>query len=135
MDGHAGRDGHNGVPGPAGEKGAKEESGGAVYVRWGNASCPTGQGTELLYSGRGAGSRSDHTGGGANHLCMPNDPDYMRYESGVQEQNYLYGMEYGSNNTQPLQSANESNVPCAVCYVTTRDTVVMIPAKVVCPTN
>ena len=41
----------------------KGESG-AVYVRWGNASCPTGQGTELLYSGRGAGSRSDHTGGG-----------------------------------------------------------------------
>ena len=40
-----------------------------MYVCWGRTSCPTGQGTEFLYSERGAGSRLNFPGGGANHLC------------------------------------------------------------------
>ena len=35
----------------------------------------------------------------------------------------------------PLHSVNEDNVPCALCYISTRVTAVMIPAKTSCPTN
>ena len=88
-----------------------------------------------IYSGRGGGSRSDNSGGGANHLCMPNDPEYMQYASGVQGHSYLYGMEYRLQPYQPLHSVNEHNIPCAVCYTGTRVTVMMIPAKIHCPSG
>ena len=89
IPGLPGRDGHDGLSGPVGEKAMKgdkadaAQSGGTAYVCWGMTTCPSGQGTELLYSGRGAGSHFDHTGGGANHLCMSEDPDNMQYASGV----------------------------------------------------
>ena len=143
-----------GPPGPQGEQGAKGDcgecnqtvsqeeqraqgppTGGAVYVRWGRTSCPSGQGTELVYSGRAGGGRYTHKGGGANHLCMPDDPDHMQYGSGVQGYSPVYGMEYNIHSSQPLYSVYLHNVPCALCYVATRDTVLMIPAKVHCPTN
>ena len=34
-----------------------------------------------------------------------------------------------------LHSVNEQNVPCAVCYTGTRVTVMMIPAKIHCPSG
>ena len=63
-DGLPGRDGKDGEPGERGEKGEKGDRGdtgpqgppgpsvaGATYVRWGRTTCPTGNGTELLYAG------------------------------------------------------------------------------------
>ena len=35
-----------------------------------------------------------HKGGAANYLCMPDDPDYLSYQPGVQGYNYVYGAEY-----------------------------------------
>ena len=70
--------------------------------------------------------------GGANYLCMPKDPEYsttLTYRDGVQGSAYVYGTEY----KQPLQGEQVHNAPCAVCYVSTRPTVVMIPAKASCP--
>ena len=66
---------------------------------------------------------------------MPDDPEHLQYGSGTQGQSYIYGMEFDIHSSQPLYSVDDHNVPCALCYVTTRDTVVMIPAKVHCPTN
>ena len=71
--------GPQGIAGPPGQK-----NGGVVYIRWGKTSCPNVTGTELVYAGRAGGSWYRHTGGGANYLCMPNDPDYLAYQSGVQ---------------------------------------------------
>ena len=59
----------------------------------------------------------------------------MQYDSGVQGDSTIYGVEYRASSTQPFISFNDHNVPCAVCYTATRDTVVMIPAKVHCPTH
>ena len=133
--GNKGDRGDTGLPGPQGEPGAPSPaSGGAVYVRWGRTVCPSDQGTELVYSGRAGGSRFDHRGGGANHLCLPDDPDYLQFSSGQQEHSYIYGVEYQPH-SQPLQNVLYQNVPCAVCHVTTRATLLMIPAKVNCPTN
>ncbi|CAI8027491.1 Short-chain collagen C4 (Fragment) [Geodia barretti] len=134
--GDKGDRGDTGLPGPQGPLGAPGPlaMGGAVYVRWGRTVCPSGQGTELVYSGRAGGSRYDHQGGGANHLCMPDDPEHLQFTSGVQGYSYMYGVEYLPS-SQPLQTVQSHNVPCAVCHVTTRATLLMIPAKVNCPTN
>ena len=35
----------------------------------------------------------------------------------------------------PIQGSSDHNVPCAVCYVSTRETVLMIPAKISCPAS
>ena len=162
-DGQHGRDGRDGLPGAQGPQGPKGEpgpaggppgpqgqpgargatglkgdigpagprSGGVTYTRWGKSSCPNVAGTELVYSGRAGGSHYQH-GGAANYLCMPTDPQYtLPYQAGVRDHMYVYGTEYKS----PLQGSNDHNVPCAVCYVSTRETVLMIPAKTSCPTS
>ena len=108
--GDKGDHGDTGLPGPQGPT-----IGGAVYVRWGRTVCPSGQGTELVYSGRAGGSHYDHQGGGANHLCMPDDPEHLQYTSGIQGYGYIYGVEYRPH-SQPLRSAHHHNVPCAVCH-------------------
>ena len=134
--GEKGDRGDPGLPGPQGPQGAQgpPTGGGAVYVRWGRTSCPTGQGTQLVYSGRAGGSKHNQ-GGGANHLCMPDNPEHLQYGSGTQRYSYMYGVEYQIHNSQPLYSVDNHKVPCAVCFAATRDTILMIPAKLTCPTN
>ena len=118
-----------GPPGPT--------AGGATYIRWGRTTCNSSAGTQLLYSGRAAGSYYSHSGGGANYLCLPDDPEFLRYTSGVQTYRaYLHGSEYQTVDTPPaFGSMYDHNVPCAVCYTPTRGTVIMIPAKTTCPTS
>ena len=122
-----------GPPGPT--------TGGVVYTRWGRTTCPNTSGTQLLYAGRAAGSWYDHNGGGANYLCLPEQPEYSTYTAGTQHgRAYLYGTEYEtgsqhSNDNGPLRSVSGHNVPCAVCYASTRETVLMIPAKLTCPSS
>ncbi|CAI8046520.1 Collagen alpha-5(VI) chain [Geodia barretti] len=55
--GDKGDRGDTGLTGPQGPLGAPGPlaMGGAVYVRWGRTVCPSGQGTELVYSGRAEG--------------------------------------------------------------------------------
>ena len=129
--GPAGENGQVGAPGPQGPPG-----GGATYTRWGKSSCPQVGGTELFYSGITGGSPHSQQGGGANYLCMPRGPEFppeysttLTYRNGVQGLSYVYGTEY----QVPLQGTHNHNVPCAVCYVSTRPTVVMIPARASCP--
>ena len=82
-----------------------------------------------MYSGRAGG-----TNGGADHLCMPTTPEYLQVTSGSQGVP-LHGVEYRGGTNSSLFSVENQNVPCALCYTTTRYTVVMIPARVNCPTN
>ena len=128
LQGRDGRDGRDGVPGPCGPQGQRGEqgaagppgprNGGVVYTRWEKTSCPNVNGTELVYAGRAGGSWFSHMGGGANYLCMPNDPDYFQYSSGVQALSYVYGAEYQTHHG-PLTAVKDHNVPCAVCYAST----------------
>ena len=141
LRGRDGRDGRDGVPGPRGPQGQRGDqgvvgppgpkNGGVVYIRWGKTSCPNITGTELLYAGRAGGSWFSHTGGGANYLCMPNDPDYLTYTPGVQGLSPVYGAEYQAG----LPNIHDHNVPCAVCYASTRVAVTIIPAKTRCPST
>ena len=138
-DGLPGRDGVQGPPGPPGKDGSTgppgPSSGGVTYTRWGKSSCPEVEDTKLVYSGRTGGMQFYEHGGGANHLCMPENPEYsdtLKYNDGEQGVSRLYGSEYQD---PVLQGTHDHNVPCAVCYVSTRQSVLMIPAKVSCPKN
>ena len=104
-----------------------------MYVRWGRTVCPSDQGTQLVYSGRAGGSRFDSSGGAANHLCLPDDPDHLSNASGVQGHSVMNAIEYRVLPPHPLQHLLHRNVPCAVCYATTRATLLVIPAKTSCP--
>ena len=126
---------HTHTPGPPGPT-----TGGVVYTRWGRTTCSNTTGTQLLYAGRAAGSFYSESGGAANHLCLPEQPQYSNYTAGTQGgRAYLYGAEYQTGGIHgdigPLHSVYQHNVPCAVCYTSTRETVVMIPARLTCPSS
>ena len=60
------------------------------------------------------------------------DTDIISFSPEISEgQSTLYGAEYQTD-TGPLSSLYDHNVPCVVCYVSTRVSYLMIPAKV-CP--
>ena len=133
-----GRDGLPGLQGPAGPPGPQGPpgplSGGAVYTRWGKSSCPSTAGTEMIYSGITAGAKYSTDGGGANYLCIPQEREYsdeLTYRAGVQGYSYIWGTQYGLG--VGATPTHQRTVPCAVCYVSTRPTVLMIPGKASCP--
>ncbi len=128
VTGLQGEKGERGLTGPQGSRGIA--AGGAMYTRWGRKSCPSGR--EVVYTGIAGGSHFSQSGGGANYLCLPKDPQYS--QAGVPSGSYfsyLYGSEY--QNT--LVGTHDHNVPCTVCYVATRATTLMIPAHTTCPTS
>jgi len=99
------------------------------------------QHTLLLFEGHTAGSRYSHTGGGSNYLCLPEDPQWKNYIDGDQSSGAIYGVEYqldGSNSAMFSTTNNGGTslynypVPCAVCYVGGRSTILMIPARTQC---
>ena len=121
VKGEAGPRGNTGTPGP--------KSGGVVYTRWGNSTCPNVPGTERIYNGIVGGSHYTH-GGAANRLCLPLDPEYtLPFHSGIQGRMYMYGAEY----EYPVRGTHNHNVPCSVCLVVSRSIALMIPAKTSCP--
>ena len=84
-------------------------NGGVVYTR---CSYQSVSGTELVYAGRAGGTDHTHKGEAANHLCMPNDPDKLHYQSRAQGYNYVYGVEYHTN-PGPFSAVHNHNAPCA----------------------
>ena len=103
---------------------------GVTYTRWGNDKCPTG--VRLLYSRTMAGSHYSHQGGGANSLCLPEQPDYTTLNTNTKRYSSLiYGTEY----EYPIIGTHDHDVPCAVCYVRGRSAKenLMIPAITTCP--
>ena len=111
LAGPAGRDGKDGEQGETGERGEKGEKGenggsglqgqkgeaarsGVVYTRWGRTTCPSGQGTDLVYSGRAGGTEYRIRGGASNYLCMPDNPQYSTFVGGVQGYSTIEGVDY-----------------------------------------
>ena len=115
----------------------EERNGGTVYVRWGHDQCPST--AQLVYSGRVGGShhKTGHSGGGSNPQCLPLDPNFLTPISGAQLRAYMYGAEYQTHTDKYsyLHGRVEHNVPCAVCHVSNRTAVYMVPAKYTCPTG
>ena len=82
------------------------------------------------------GSHYSHTGGGGEYICLPNNPKYDKYRDGNQAGSYIYGTEYEVNTYNPFKSnLHDHDAPCAVCYVQSRATQLMIPARNDCPSG
>ena len=75
-----------------------------------------------------------YNGGGANFLCLPNDPVYSIPQNNGPAASLIYGAQYGGYlDPQPFSKVNKISVPCAVCRARKAKDVVMIPAKLACP--
>ena len=135
--GLTGLTGPKGITGQKGTKGDKEERDrGTVYVRWGHDQCPST--AQLVYSGRAGGSNYNHDGGGSNPQCLPLDPNFLTPISGSQVYRALmYGAEYQTHTDRNshVHGRYDHDVPCAVCHVSNRTAVYMVPAKYTCPTG
>ena len=129
--GSRGPTGEIGQPGPQGAPG--NTSGGITYVRWGRTNCSNTTGTELVYTGRAAGTNYNTQGGTNDYLCLPEEPEYMVFQSGVQGLSPIHGSEYETHDG-PLPQTNQ-NVPCVVCNTELRGSLLMIPARISCPTS
>ncbi len=129
LQGLMGEQGLQGIQGPPGPSG-----GGAVYTRWGRTICPGTSGTERVYKGLAAGTPHSHTGGGANYLCITEEPEYDSHNEpqigNTFYTSYLYGSEYQD---VVFKSLHDQNVPCAVCHTSQRSSKLMIPGKTTCP--
>ena len=104
---------------------------GVTYIRWGHNACPTRATT--VYTGQVGGTPYEHRGGASNLVCLPDSQvEYLSYSrANTLGRSYMYGSEYD----QPINANHDDNVPCAVCSVTNRQQVLMIPAKYNCPTS
>ena len=107
-----------------------------TYIRWGKSSCPNVTGTQLIYAGRAGGSSFATQGGGAEKLCLPLDPDYIDVPQSTSAFRFstLLGAEYQTYNG-PQNNLQNHNVPCAVCYASTRAAMIMVPAITQCPSS
>ncbi|KXJ07955.1 short-chain collagen C4 isoform X2 [Exaiptasia diaphana] len=125
--GSPGKEGPQGPPGPKGE--------GVQYFRWGRTVCPSD--TQLLYKGRMAGTHYTHKGGGVQYLCLPENPKWLKYQEGYQEQaTTIYPTEYETHHFGNLlfgKNLQDQDAPCAACYVPNRTAKFMIPASYECP--
>ena len=79
-----------------------------------------------------------HSGGGSNFLCLTNNPIYDKHVDGWQGTASIYGTEYQPGSSFPgFTSGNleDHDAPCAVCYVRSRGSQIMIPATNKCPSG
>jgi len=117
-------------------------AGGAVFTWWGRTSC--GLGRQRLYTGLMSRGYDTDLGGSPNHYCLPLDPDYASYVSDRQHdttgRHVLQGVEYQGDPDAIFDNANfggatfvNQDAPCAVCHITNRTSVVMLPARRTCP--
>lgn len=109
-----------------------------TYTRWGRSDCPEKPGTELVYSGKAAGSKFNQRGSGSNYLCLPVEspaPEYAEFEPGTQiNRAFIFGLDYVTQDG-PLRAVSGQDPPCAVCMARGKSTSIMIPGRLSCPTD
>jgi len=135
--GDAGKTGDKGAQGPKGEKGQTGAgASGVKFVRWGRTICPNA--AQIVYKGIIGGGHYSQRGGGGNYLCLPDKPKYGNYKDGYQASGRIYGTEYEVNSVPGLfkkQNLHDHEAPCVVCYVSSRSSMLMMPARNDCPSG
>ena len=81
------------------------------------------------------GEHYTHSGGGVNYLCLPKTPKYDKYKDGHQGGGYVYGAEYELSFNPFKKSLSQHDPPCVVCFVKSRGSMLMMPARNDCPTG
>ena len=80
----------------------------------------------------------NHAGGGANYLCLPHNAKYDKYRNGHQPAGYVYGTEYEVSEYKgdPFKrKLHDHDAPCVVCFVKSRGSMLMMPARNNCPSG
>lgn len=130
--GRTGSTGPQGPPGPQGEKGQEvQRLSGVSYNRWGRTNC-TGDAT-VVYTGFMGSAYYTHTGSGTNFVCLTKNPIYGKVIADFQGTASIHGTEYQTAGFPGLSNLNQHDAPCAVCYVRTRGSQIMIPGTNKCP--
>ena len=90
----------------------------------------------LCLLGKIGGEHYNHPRGGVNYLCLPDSPRYGRYKGGGTNGGYVYGTEYQLNYFNPFRrNLHDHDAPCAVCFASSRSSVLMMPARNDCPSG
>ena len=76
-------------------------------MHWGRTTCPDTPGIELVYREVFGGGYFNHEGGGVNYLCLPEEPQYAEFLSGVQNP----GLSMSNN---PISSSLHDHTPPCV---------------------
>lgn len=92
-----------------------------------------------MFKGIAGGGHYNRGGNGANTLCLPHNPDPAPSDFPTHFQNddrasssFIYGSEY---QYAYRNVAVDDDVPCAVCDVAHVSSIIMIPAKMTCPSG
>lgn len=92
-----------------------------------------------MYKGIAGGGDYVQPGNGANTLCLPNNPDPAPWDFPTHFQNndraasnFIYGAEFQYTYRN---IAVDDDVPCAIYSVAHASSVIIIPAKMTCPTG
>ena len=92
--------------------------------------------TSITSLGIVGGAHYSHQGGGVNYLCLPNNPKYDKYKDGWQDSGYMYGTEYQVGSFNPFKkNLHNHEAPCVVCFVKSRGSMLMMPARNDCPSG
>ena len=72
-----------------------------------------------------------------NVYKLPLDPKFLTPISETQHRALIYGAEYETHtaSNSHIHGHHSIDVPCAVCHVSNRTAVYMVPAKYTCPTG
>ena len=86
-------------------------------------------------TGYAGGTHYATQGGASDYLCMPQDPQWGKYNDAADNSGgEVWGAEYELGTDIPYNRArlHNQNVPCAVCRAKTRATTLMIPGRQDC---
>ena len=110
--------------------------GGVSFIRWGRTTCPSTNGTQLVYAGTTAGSNR-HEGGTSTYLCLHPQAQYLPFTPGRQDRRaYIFGTKYEAFENPPaFVNMGNHNAPCSVCHTPTRNTRIIIPGRITCPVS
>ncbi|KAK3108966.1 hypothetical protein FSP39_019878, partial [Pinctada imbricata] len=90
----------------------------------------------ICFLGYTGGSHYQHTGAASDYICLPPDPEWgLNTNSTDIPRALVYGAEYQIGSFKLMDSKNnlhDQDVPCAVCRVEDRSTVITIPARKTC---
>ena len=74
----------------------------------------------------------------SNYLCLPHNPKYDKYKDGLQGSAYMYDTEYQIDQYSGVpfkRNLQDHDAPCVVCFVKSRGSVLMMPARNDCPSG
>ncbi len=114
-----------------------------TFVNWGRNDCPAG--SSVVYSGQTASHHYQHSGSGANTICLTNSPSWSGATFNDADQNaaLIYGTEYQMSgygiatfgNGLTSAQLQDYDAECAVCLVDDASETLMVPGTTNCPSG